>query len=240
MITLYLNTSGDDTIQLPNSLSLENYKCAVIEMSGDIRLKKDPSSSGNGNGNTPPVDSGNDNRPTPADSGNQNTPSSSGSGGVATAGTSQPVNSGGSNVANPTDSGNGNTDTTNPVDSGNESDNPTRKRLRRNIDETDNLARKRRRRNANGLNGKKSLYLCSDICEDSMLQTTKLPILRSVYINPKTKKVNRAIENLIWLKVARPTIDSVRLYISDEFGIPVSLVRSNLQCTLVFVPIRKI
>lgn len=142
MITLYLNTNGDKTIQLPTPLTLDNYRCAIIEMTGEIEMKQ--------------------------------------------------------------------ADTTAII-----SHTPTNRE-------------------------KISLYLCSDICEDSVLEHTKLPILRSIFVNPKNKKINKPIHNLIWLKVTRPTIDSIRLYISDQFGTPVTLTNSNLECTLVLLPIRKI
>lgn len=147
MITLYLDTNGDTTIQLPTPLKLDNYRCAIIEMSGNI------------------------------------------------------------NKANKTSTAVSITTPTNQDD-----------------DDDDEV----------------SLYLCSDICEDSILEDTKLPILRSIFVNPRNNRINKPIYNLIWLKVTRPTIDSIRLYISDQFGTPIPLANSNLKCTLVLLPIRKL
>lgn len=135
MIAIYLSTDGDEKISLPNSLDLENYGCAVVEMSGEIKVFD---TDGDGN----------------------------------------------------------------------------QKKVK--IDET--------------------LYLCCDIVEDSVLMNTKLPILRSIYVNSKNSKINKPIENLIWLNVKRPKIDHIRLYITDKTGIPVSLSKSKLECTLLFIP----
>ena len=43
-------------------------------------------------------------------------------------------------------------------------------------------------------------------------------------------------EKVIWLKVMRPSISSIRLYITDQSGDIVSLPRNKLSFTLLFVP----
>ena len=47
---------------------------------------------------------------------------------------------------------------------------------------------------------------------------------------------NGQIWKVIWLKVMRPSISSIRLYITDQSGDIVSLPRNKLNCTLLFVP----
>ena len=48
--------------------------------------------------------------------------------------------------------------------------------------------------------------------------------------------VNKSIDHVIWLKVMRPNINSIRLYIADEFGKIVLVEENTLNCTLLFVP----
>ena len=55
------------------------------------------------------------------------------------------------------------------------------------------------------------------MCEQSFIDGTKMPILRMLdrYSNGEIKN---QINHVIWLKVMRPTISSVRLYIADRNG----------------------
>ena len=85
--------------------------------------------------------------------------------------------------------------------------------------------------NANRNNG---LFLCCNIVEESFVGNIKMPVLR--YIKRKNANVSSEIQNVIWLKVMRPTISSIRLYITDEHGEIVSLPRNYLSCTLLFTP----
>lgn len=83
-----------------------------------------------------------------------------------------------------------------------------------------------------------NLYLCCDICEESYVKEIRLPVLR--YINRNSNGViNRGIEHVIWLRVMRPNISSIRLYIADEFGEIQSVEGNWLNCTLLFVPAPK-
>lgn len=78
------------------------------------------------------------------------------------------------------------------------------------------------------------LYLCTDVCEDSNVDGIKIPVLRQLIRNPKGM-VND-VNNIIWLRVNRPIIRNVRLYISDNKGELVSLSSGWLSCTLLFIP----
>lgn len=79
-----------------------------------------------------------------------------------------------------------------------------------------------------------NLYLCCNIVEESLVGKVKMPVLR--VINRKNGTIINEINNLLWLKVMRPNILSIRLYICDEFGEIVSVARNKLNCTLVFEP----
>ena len=44
------------------------------------------------------------------------------------------------------------------------------------------------------------------------------------------------INHVIWLRVMRPHISNIRLYISDESGEIKTVDKNKLNCTLLFVP----
>ena len=81
----------------------------------------------------------------------------------------------------------------------------------------------------------KPLYLCSDICEESFIGNNKMPVLRRIK-RGSGGIVNSDINNVIWLRVMRPTISSIRLYISNGNGEIVSVGSEELNCTLLFIP----
>ena len=87
-------------------------------------------------------------------------------------------------------------------------------------------------------NAKEPIYLCSDICEESFVGQNKMPVLRRI-IRGVSGIVNTNIHNVIWLRVMRPTISSIRLYISNSKGEIISLGREELNCTLLFIPKQK-
>ena len=82
---------------------------------------------------------------------------------------------------------------------------------------------------------KEDLFLCSDICEESFVGNNRLPILRALERRPNGVIINQ-IHNVIWLKVMRPHISSIRLYIANEYGDIATLGKNKLNCTLLFIP----
>lgn len=82
---------------------------------------------------------------------------------------------------------------------------------------------------------KEPLYLCSNICEESIIGGNKMPVLRRIK-RGVGGIVNSNIHNVIWLRVMRPTISSIRLYISNGNGEIISLGSEELNCTLLFIP----
>ena len=60
------------------------------------------------------------------------------------------------------------------------------------------------------------------------------------YLRSIKRKTNGMVMNdinhVIWLRVMRPHINNIRLYISDEFGIIKTVDKNKLNCTLLFVP----
>ena len=81
---------------------------------------------------------------------------------------------------------------------------------------------------------KEPLYLCSNICEESFVGNNKMPILRRIK-RGASGIVNSNIHNIIWLRVMRPTISSIRLYIANGKGEIISLGSEELNCTLLFI-----
>ena len=79
------------------------------------------------------------------------------------------------------------------------------------------------------------LFLCCDICEESYVNGIRLPVLRYLSRN-SNGVINKQIDHVIWLRVMRPTISSIRLYIADESGQIVSVDGNKLNCTLLFIP----
>ena len=62
-----------------------------------------------------------------------------------------------------------------------------------------------------------------------------MPVLRS--IKRKTNgMVNNDIYDVIWLRVMRPHISNICLYISDEHGEIKTVDKNKLKCTLLFIP----
>lgn len=78
-----------------------------------------------------------------------------------------------------------------------------------------------------------NLYLCSDIVEESDVGNIKMPVLR--YLKRRSG-IPAQINNVIWLRVMRPSISRIRLYIADETGKILSLPKNTLNCTLLFIP----
>ena len=47
---------------------------------------------------------------------------------------------------------------------------------------------------------------------------------------------NNEINNVVWLRVKRPSISRILLYIADDRGKVFSLPKNTLNCTLLFIP----
>ena len=88
------------------------------------------------------------------------------------------------------------------------------------------------------MNGKLSTYkgdifLCSDICEESIAGDTVMPVLRNVKRRANGVIIND-LNHVIWLKVIRPKITSIRFYIANAKGEIISFGEDKLKCTLLF------
>ena len=79
------------------------------------------------------------------------------------------------------------------------------------------------------------LYLCSNICEESYVGNIKLPVLRQIKRN-QSGIVGGTISHIIWLRVMRPNISNIRLYIADKFRNVIPVKNNKLNCTLLFIP----
>ena len=77
-------------------------------------------------------------------------------------------------------------------------------------------------------------FLCSDICEESIIGENQLPILRGIHRRQNGMIINDEMYHMIWLKVVRPHISTIQLYICNELGDVISLQKNSLTCTLLF------
>ena len=77
------------------------------------------------------------------------------------------------------------------------------------------------------------LYLCCDLCEDSNVMNAKMPVLRQV-IRSQGGNISNPVQNLIWCKLVRDHITTIRLYISDVDGELQPLSNCLLNGTLIF------
>lgn len=82
---------------------------------------------------------------------------------------------------------------------------------------------------------KGDLFLCSDICEESVVGEIVLPVLRNILRKGNGVVIND-INHIIWLKVKRPHISNIRFYISNAKGDIMTFKDSKLKCTLLFIP----
>ena len=84
---------------------------------------------------------------------------------------------------------------------------------------------------------KEDIFLCCDICEESFSGETMMPILRNIKRKPNGFITNE-INHVIWLRVMRPHISNIRLYIANKSGDIITLPKNYLTCTLLFIPPR--
>ena len=82
---------------------------------------------------------------------------------------------------------------------------------------------------------KGDLYLCSDICEESIVGDPVMPVLRNIKRRANGIIIND-INHVIWLKVMRPCITSIHLYIANFNGDIMTFGDEKLKCTLLFIP----
>ena len=89
----------------------------------------------------------------------------------------------------------------------------------------------------NSIKKTKRLFLCSDICKTMFVNNIKLPVIRQLIRS--NSGIIQQFNNIIWIKVMRPNISSIRLYITDEYGQTIAVGESWLQCSLRFISARK-
>jgi len=82
---------------------------------------------------------------------------------------------------------------------------------------------------------KGDIFLCSDVCEESIVGEIKLPVLRNIRRRPNGIVLND-INHITWLRVMRPRITSIRFYITNVNGEIITFEDNKLNCTLLFTP----
>ena len=78
---------------------------------------------------------------------------------------------------------------------------------------------------------KDDIFLCSDICEESIAGETIMPVLRNIKRRSNGIIIND-VNHIIWLKIKRPKITSIRFYIANARGDVMSFGDDKLKCTL--------
>lgn len=79
------------------------------------------------------------------------------------------------------------------------------------------------------------LFLCCDFCEESYVGNVLMPVLRKIKRDNEGNILNN-LHQSIWVKIMRPTITRISLFICDDKGQRLSFPNEQLKCTLVFVP----
>lgn len=85
---------------------------------------------------------------------------------------------------------------------------------------------------------KEALYLCTDICKESFVDGSMLPVLHSLTTDFNGSGSIANISNPVWMKTNREFVNIIRLYICNQDGIIKSFQESLLKCTLVLIPVK--
>ena len=80
---------------------------------------------------------------------------------------------------------------------------------------------------------KTPLYLCCDICEESNVSDTAMPIIRQIF-RTQGGTISNVMNHVMWIKLTRHSISQIRLYIADVSGNLQPLANCQLNGTLGF------
>ena len=80
---------------------------------------------------------------------------------------------------------------------------------------------------------KTPLYLCCDICEESNVSDTVMPIVRQIF-RTQGGTISNNMNHVMWIKLTRHSISQIRLYIADVSGNLQPLANCQLNGTLGF------
>ncbi len=78
----------------------------------------------------------------------------------------------------------------------------------------------------------KVVFVCCDLIQDSYVGDTKLPLLRKIFLSPRSRKIDLRFENTFSFRVSRRQVHRVRVYLRTEGRVYPSLVQGTLNCTL--------
>ena len=76
----------------------------------------------------------------------------------------------------------------------------------------------------------KRIYLCTDICQDSVVKKRQMPVLPSISL--KKKQVNEIYNPARYVQISRDSLRKLRIYLRDEDLKPTSFEGATLMCTL--------
>ena len=78
---------------------------------------------------------------------------------------------------------------------------------------------------------KGDIFLCSDICEESITGETVMPVSQKIKQRPDGF-IMSDVNHVIWLRLNRPKLSSIRFYIANAKGDIMSYRDEKLKCTL--------
>jgi len=82
----------------------------------------------------------------------------------------------------------------------------------------------------------RNIYLCSDICENSIISgAIQLPILRKLKYS-KEGKVDMDLNKVLWISTSHAVLRSIRLFLRNANGEAPSIESCNLNCTVLVFP----
>lgn len=83
----------------------------------------------------------------------------------------------------------------------------------------------------------KTIFILTDICQESIVNSKTLPLLRVININAgknRGRTLSLVYEEIFYMPVKQQNFDQIRIYIKNKEGDFVSFADKPLRCTLHF------
>ena len=82
----------------------------------------------------------------------------------------------------------------------------------------------------------RSIALCSNVCEPSMIENSLKPVLHIITHHRGSRDV-RDVNNIIWLQTSGDELNNVYLYLDIPPHVSLPEEDCHLMCSLVFIPL---
>ena len=84
----------------------------------------------------------------------------------------------------------------------------------------------------------KHLYLCSDMCIESFVRDTQLPVMNEIVVNTTLPtRQHKVFDTPRYVHLSRVMLDEIRVYLKDGNLQSASLLQGCLNCTLHLVKV---